>query len=111
MVTAITDATFGQIVLQSDKPVLVDFWAPWCGPCKALAPALEALEADIGEQVAVVKIDVDDNRASAGRFGLRAVPTLMLFQGGRMIGQRSGAASKDDLARWVEATLHSAPAS
>lgn len=110
MVTAITDATFEQTVLKSDIPVLVDFWAPWCGPCKALAPVLDALDAEIGARVAITKMNVDEEQKIAGQYRLRAVPTLMLFASGKILAQTSGAMSKEQLAAWIEQNLQAASA-
>ncbi|MFC7704592.1 thioredoxin [Plastorhodobacter daqingensis] len=110
MITALDDATFDQFVTRNPRPVLVDFWAPWCGPCKMLAPVLEAFAHESGPRLDIVKIDVDANRRVAGRYGLRAVPTLMLFRNGAPIGQKSGAMGKEALSAWVDQAL-GAPAS
>ncbi len=79
----ISDATFEQEVLKADKPVLVDFWATWCGPCRMIAPVLEEIAADKGESLKIAKLDVDANPVSAGRFGVRAIPTMIVFKDGK----------------------------
>jgi thioredoxin 1 len=80
----VTDATFDAEVLRADKPVVVDFWAPWCGPCHAIAPILEALSIEHGEQVAFVKLDIDENFETASRYGVLSIPTTILFEGGEV---------------------------
>ncbi len=93
----ISDATFEQEVLKADKPVLVDFWATWCGPCRMIAPVLEELAADKGEQIKVAKLDVDANPVSAGRFGVRAIPTMIVFKDGKEAQRLVGYMPKDRL--------------
>ena len=101
MPVEVTDATFQEQVLDSDKPVLVDFWAPWCGPCKTIAPILEQLEGEFGEQLVIGKVNVDDHIATAQSYGLRGIPTLMLFHKGGLVDQKTGAMSKEDLKQWL----------
>ncbi|CAM3482950.1 thioredoxin [Halomonas lysinitropha] len=101
MVINVSTQDFEQKVLGSDKPVLVDFWAPWCGPCKMVAPILEALEQDMGDQLSVAKVNVDDNQQLAGRFGLRSIPTLMLFDTGALVAQQAGALTRAQLDGWL----------
>lgn len=96
-----TDATFAKDVLQSELPVLVDFWAPWCGPCKAIAPVLEELAAEYAGKLNVAKINVDDNKEVAGQFGIRSIPTLFVFKGGERVEAVVGLQSKAQLAQVV----------
>jgi thioredoxin 1 len=101
MANQITDSTFDEEVLKSDLPVLVDFWAPWCGPCRAIAPVLEELEQEYSGKIKVVKMNVDDNPTTPGKYGIRAIPTLMLFKGGEMQEQVTGAVSKASLKQMI----------
>src|SRR5690554_1600608 len=87
MALEITDATFEEVVLKSDKPVVVDFWAEWCGPCKMLGPTIEELANDIGEKVVVGKVDVDANQDFASQYGARNIPTVLTFQNGEVVGR------------------------
>lgn len=91
-------ASFEGAIANPDKPVLVDFWAPWCGPCKAIAPILDELAAEMGDKVSIGKVNVDENQEIAGKYGIRAIPTLLIFQGGEMKEQIVGMTSKADLA-------------
>lgn len=100
-----TDDTFEADVLTADKPVVVDFWAEWCGPCKAIAPHLEALAGDKGEDVQVVKVNIDDNPLTPTRYGVRGIPTLMLFKNGEVADTRVGALPKQKLYEWVEGLI------
>jgi len=93
----ITDASFEDDVLKAEAPVLVDFWAPWCGPCKMVAPVLDELARDYDGKVEVVKLNVDENPATAQQYGVRGIPTLILFEGGRIAEQIVGAVSRDRL--------------
>jgi thioredoxin 1 len=101
----VTDDTFTSEVLEADKPVLVDFWAPWCGPCKALAPLLAQIAEEHGDKITVVKLDIDDNPATAGNLRIMSIPTMTLFVDGSAATTISGAKSKkailDSLANWL----------
>ncbi|MFT4255059.1 MAG: thioredoxin [Caulobacter sp.] len=98
---AVTDATFEQEVLQAEGPVLVDFWATWCGPCKQIAPALEQISEEFADQVVVAKIDIDDNQMTPARYGVRGIPTMMLFRGGQMTSMKVGAMPKSKIVEWL----------
>ena len=98
----ISDATFDQDVLQSDVPVLVDFWAPWCGPCRAIAPVIEELSSEYGDKLKVAKCNVDDNPKTPSRYGIRAIPTLIIFKGGNVSEQITGAVAKSQIASAIE---------
>ncbi|AWY21380.1 MULTISPECIES: thioredoxin [Moraxella] len=91
-----TDASFDQDVLQADKPVLVDFWAAWCGPCKAIAPVLEDLDAEYGDKFQIVKVNVDDNPETSARFGIRSIPTLFVFKNGEKVDTVVGSRPKSE---------------
>ena len=95
----VTDASFATDVERSPLPVLVDAWAPWCGPCRTLAPAIDALAAEMAGQVRVVKLNVDDNPQTAARFNLRSIPTLLVFKGGREVDRMVGVQPKQEIAR------------
>jgi thioredoxin 1 len=97
--------TFERDVLQADRPVLVDFWADWCGPCKMIAPHLESLEQELGDKLTVAKLDVDSNQQIAMQYGIRGIPTLMLFKDGALADQRVGALSKNDLESWIKSAV------
>ncbi|MDY0384812.1 MAG: thioredoxin [Geobacter sp.] len=96
-VMTFTDANFDREVLQSDIPVLVDFWATWCAPCKAIAPLIDAVADDYNGKVKVGKVNVDDNPATPGKYGVRGIPTLILFKGGAIVDQVVGAVPKSQL--------------
>ena len=103
--TAVTDASFQSDVLESDKPVLVDFWADWCGPCKMIAPALEELSEELGEQVTIAKMDIMENPDVPGSMGVQSIPYLVLFKNGEQAAQMRGAAPKGQLKQWLEGEL------
>jgi len=103
--TDTTDATFDADVLQSDVPVLVDFWAPWCGPCRMVAPVVEELSNDYDGKVKFVKLNTDDNPLVASKFGIRSIPTLLVFKGGELTDQVVGFRPKSELAKHLDAAL------
>lgn len=102
-----TESTFEKDVLQSDLPVLVDFWAPWCGPCKMVAPVVEAMAQDYRGRLRVAKVNVDDNPTLAIRYGIRGIPTLLIFKGGQVVSQVIGYVPKNVLSDKVEGVLSS----
>lgn len=93
----IDDSTFDAEVLKSNKPVLIDFWAPWCGPCRAISPMVEQLAGEFGEKIKFVKCNVDDNPISPGKYGIRSIPTLMFFKDGNVVNQVIGIVAKSKL--------------
>ena len=107
LLTEVTDATFEQEVTQSDRPVVVDFWAPWCGPCRVIGPILEDMATQHGERVTFTKLNVDDNPQVAGRFNVLSIPTVILFENGEpqetVIGARSKSHYEDAWERWLSA--------
>jgi thioredoxin 2 len=104
-----TDADFAEVAEQAALPVLVDLWAPWCGPCRMVSPALEQLARDLAGRLKLVKVDVDQTPALSGRFEVRAVPTLLLLRGGEVIARQAGAAPAPALRSWVDAALAGMP--
>ncbi len=103
--TDTSDATFDSDVLQSDVPVLVDFWAPWCGPCRMVAPVVEELSNEYDGKVKFVKLNTDDNPQIASKFGIRSIPTLLVFKGGELKDQVVGFRPKSELAKHLDAAL------
>jgi len=102
---AVTDATFDAEVKNSDIPVVVDFWAEWCGPCKQIGPALEELSAEYEGKVKVVKVDVDSNPNAAAAMGVRGIPALFVFKDGQVVSNRAGAAPKAALQSWIDESI------
>ena len=102
---AVTDATFVSDVLQSDKPVLVDFWAEWCAPCRKVEPLLEEIATEMAEKVSIVKLNIDENPETARAYRVMSVPTLTVFKGGQPVNSVAGARPKGDLIRLIESAL------
>ena len=100
----VTDETFERDVLQSAKPVLVDFWAEWCGPCKQIAPALDQIAEELAGQVIVAKVNIEESPATPSRYGVRGIPTMMLFRGGQMASMKVGAMPKQKILEWLSET-------
>jgi thioredoxin 1 len=101
----VTDASFEADVLKSSEPVVVDFWAEWCGPCKMIGPSLEEIATEMQGKVKIVKLNVDENPGVAGKLGIRSIPTLMLFKDGKLAAQKVGAAPKGELTKWINGSV------
>ena len=101
----VTDASFQSDVLGADKPVLVDFWADWCGPCKMIAPALEEISDEMSDQVTIAKVDITENTEIAGQMGVQSIPLMVLFKDGKPVAQKLGAAPKQQLKDWLTGEL------
>lgn len=104
-ITHITDSSFDQEVLQSDIPVLVDYWAEWCGPCKMIAPILDEIAADYDGKLKITKINIDENPETPPKFGIRGIPTLMIFKGGDVQSTKVGALSKSQLTAFIDQSI------
>ena len=105
MTVKATDATFEQEVLKSDTPVLVDFWAEWCGPCKMIGPSLEDISKEMDGKLKIVKLNIDENPMVPTKYGVRSIPTLLLFKDGQVAATKIGAVPKKSLQDWVESNL------
>jgi len=101
----VTDQNFASDVLGASGPVLVDFWAEWCGPCRMIAPALEEISDDLGDKVTVAKLNIDENPDVPARYGVRGIPTMLLFKDGQPIAQKVGAAPRSQIQQWLESNL------
>ena len=101
----VTDDNFSDDVLQSSKPVLVDFWAEWCGPCKTIAPAFEEIAGEMAAELTIAKLNIDDNPKTPQQFGVRGIPTLMLFKDGELAATKIGALPKTQLKDWIDSVL------
>ncbi len=101
----INDSEFDQKVLKSAGPVLVDFWAEWCGPCRQIAPILDEIAADMGGKVTIAKVNIDKNPETPQKYGVRGIPTLILFKNGQMVSQKVGALPKSKLVEWIDSVV------
>ena len=102
---SVTDSSFQADVLDAQKPVLVDFWAEWCGPCRMIAPSLEELSSELGDRVEIVKLNIDENPEAPGRYGVRGIPTMILFKNGAPAATKVGAEPKSRIQAWLEDAL------
>jgi len=100
-----TDSNFSEDVLQSDKPVLVDFWAEWCGPCKAIGPALEEIAGEKKDSLSIVKLNIDENPLTPQKYNVRGIPTLLIFKDGEVVAEKMGALPKSQLEGWIDQSV------
>ena len=101
----LTDAEFENQVIKSEKPILVDYWAEWCGPCKMIAPILEEVSSEMSDKIIIGKLNVDENSQTPPKYGIRGIPTLMIFKDGNAVGTHVGALSKSDLIKFIESNI------
>jgi thioredoxin 1 len=101
----VTDTSFEDDVLKAKGPVLVDFWAEWCGPCKMIGPALEDISKDMAGKIDILKLNIDENPRTPGKYGVRGIPTLMVFKNGQLAAQKVGALPKNQLAQWIQSVI------
>ncbi len=105
MTLKVSDATFESEVLQAEGPVIVDFWAEWCGPCKALGPLVDELSSELGDKAKIVKVNIDESPSTPTKYGVRGIPTLMVFKNGQVTDTRVGSMSKSQLKEWADGVL------
>ena len=101
----ITDATFEEEVLKSDKPVVLDFWAPWCGPCKMIGPSLEEISDEMADKITIAKVNIDENPETPTKYGVRGIPTMLVFKNGEAAATKVGAVSKTAIVEWSEDSI------
>ena len=105
IIIKLTDSDFENQVIKSEKPILVDYWAEWCGPCKMIAPILEEVSAEMSDKIIIGKLNVDENSQTPPKYGIRGIPTLMIFKDGNAVGTHVGALSKSDLVQFIESNI------
>lgn len=105
MSVSVTDQNFESEVLQADGPVVVDFWAEWCGPCKVMSPLVDQLASELGDKVKVVKVNIDENPNAPTKYGVRGIPTFMVFKGGQLVDTKVGSMSKTQLGEWINSSV------